>query len=314
MKTSEYIDGFLSCKNVADTTKITYRKILEKFFRWIHSQGRDPDTLTLKDIIEYFHFLKESQLTSSGLNNNYNVLKCFFNWARDYTKEYDFKNSIMHAMKRPKHDQGFRKYPLNQVEVWQLLKSIDRNTERGLRDYAMISLMLNNLLRRCEISCINLTDFNIRQGKRILFIRRKGRPFKDRFIVLTETVATAINEYLDVRVCFNEEQPLFTSISGFKRGQRLHVNSLSEIIKRRLVAIGLNSRLYSCHSLRHTAACLYLNATNDFHALQLILGHSSPITTQLYTRVLDERRKFENEAGKTLEKLIFSEHKLNKDV
>ena len=80
--------------------------------------------------------------------------------------------------------------------------------------------------------------------------------------------------------------------------------TISHIAKQHLQGIGLDSRSYTAHSLRHTAACSLLEATNDIHAVQMTLRHANPATTQLYTYHIDERRRLKAAAELRLDSLF----------
>lgn len=308
MKPSQYIEAFLSYKSVTEGSKLFYRKTLERFFLWIHSMHKDCNDLRPPDIINYFDYLNGQKLSNAYIRTIYSTLKSFFYWASLYCEPYRDQKPIMEFIKKPQYDPGFKRLPLSQYEVEKLLTSIDRNTQAGQRDYCLISLMLVTSLRRCEVVGINMSDFSIRNGKHMLWVKKKGRKQKDRFVMIPDHLREIINQYQENRICFDDEMPLYTAVGGCRRGKRLRMNSVTDILKERLKSIGLDSKFYTAHSLRHTAACLLLDATGDFHSVQLHLGHSSPRITQLYTRLLDEQKMIENKSGELLQNMIFKQN------
>ena len=102
----------------------------------------------------------------------------------------------------------------------------------------------------------------------------------------------AINDYLKVRphegVKYESKDALFLS----KRKERISNRMVQEIVKRELAKAGLDLSKYSTHKLRHTAATLmYQYGHVDIRALQVLLGHESISTTEIYTHVNDEQVK-----------------------
>lgn len=307
MKASELISLFLSEADIQHRSRSMYDFSIKKFFIWAHSQGKDPESLRRSDIINYKDHLVKSGILETTVKNYFTIVRLFFRWASDNR----YLENITDGIRHPKYKKGYKKLPLNIDQAKSLLSSIDRSDEKGLRDYAIIMLLLENGLRRSEVLSIDLKDMTQKNGKDVIFIKGKGRTYKDQFIIPSEETVQAINDYLVLRNCYDDTDPLFTSIAGTKRGQRLAAMSLSVIMKKRLKEIGLEGKYYTCHSLRHTAACLLLDNGNDLHEVQLFLRHNSPNTTQLYTRIIDEQIKFENKAGKTLHNLLFNDQKEN---
>lgn len=305
MKASELIKEFLANKSINQNSRFAYDQALRKFFLWTHTHGKDPDDLKSADFINYKDYLKEANISASTMRNYFRIVRLFYRKM----DEMGILDDITKGTRPPKYDNSFKKYPLSREQVRELLESIDRSDEIGLRDYAIIMLMICNGLRRAEANNINLSDITIKNGKHCIFIKGKGRDDKDQVIYITDPVRQAINDYLQLRNCWDDNQPLFTSAGGRSKYRRLKANSMTDVIKERLKAIGLNSKFYTCHSLRHTAACLLIDAGYDLHQVQLFLRHKSPLTTQLYTRVIDEKIKAENKASETIINIILNNPK-----
>ena len=169
----------------------------------------------------------------------------------------------------------------------------NRNCER---DYAIITLFLNCGMRLSELVGINLQDIDFDECK--LNVIGKGN--KERTIYLNKACMNAIADYLAVRPKQGikhdkkySEKALFLS----ERKNRISNRTVENIVTKQLQSAGLDTRKYSVHKLRHTAATLmYQYGQVDIRALQKVLGHESIATTEIYTHVNDEqvRNAFES--------------------
>ena len=100
----------------------------------------------------------------------------------------------------------------------------------------------------------------------------------------------ALNEYLRVRPKDNvkDKNALFLS----ERKKRISPRSIQYIVKKYIIAAGLDPEKISPHKLRHTAATLmYQHGNVDIRSLQEILGHESVATTEIYTHINKEQLK-----------------------
>ena len=96
-------------------------------------------------------------------------------------------------------------------------------------------------------------------------------------------------------------EPLFTSSSNNNRGGRLTTRTVSGIAKDHLRRVGLDSREYTAHSLRHTTAVTIMRAGGSIEDTQHVLRHSSPATTQIYTATIKEELRLRNSTESLLD-------------
>ena len=113
-----------------------------------------------------------------------------------------------------------------------------------------------------------------------------GKGNKERVIYLNKSCMTALKNYLAIRPKTNikpgSEKALFLS----ERLERISNRTVQYVVKQELLRAGLDTNKYSVHKLRHTAATLMYRYGNvDIRALQVLLGHDSISTTQIYTHV-----------------------------
>lgn len=170
------------------------------------------------------------------------------------------------------------RYTPTETEVLEMLKKPDITTLRGIRDRAILELIYSSALRRSEVSglnidCINLKDRTIRVIK--------GKENKDRFIPMTRKASEAIQTYLETSRPLYNRNPSNKALFLGEWGRRLSAYRINEIVHE---YAGFNMKI-SAHSIRHATATHMLKRGANIVYLQQLLGHSSPKTTQLYTRL-----------------------------
>lgn len=192
------------------------------------------------------------------------------------------------GLETPKIERRLPKYLTLEQSKKLLDTAKSKSDENKERDFAIITLFLNCGMRLSELVGINIKDVNFSDNK--LTVIGKGN--KERTIYLNKACIEALKDYLSVRphegIKFDSKDALFLS----KRKERISNRMVQEIVKRELGAAGLDLDKYSVHKLRHTAATLmYQYGKVDIRALQVLLGHESISTTEIYTHVDNEQVK-----------------------
>ena len=289
-QTDEIVERFLkSSSKLRQNSRDLYRRTLKQFFLWAESRLHNLDTITIVELIEYREYLlsPERGLTSLTVGSYITSLKKFYEFLES---ERRYPN-IAKSLQNPKRKQQFRKSPLSVLQATELLDHIKK---QALRDYAIINLILKTGLRTIEVIRANVGDIVVKPGgQRVLLIHGKGRDEKDDFVILTEKTYKPISEYLETRGAYSISEPLFNSTSNNSKGERLSTRTISHIAKEGLRAIGLDSKNFTAHSLRHTAGTSLLRATGDLEKTRLMLRHSDPKTTLIYVDTLTEERRLE---------------------
>ncbi len=176
---------------------------------------------------------------------------------------------------------------LGEREIEALLAAPDVSTPLGLRDRAMLELMYAAGLRVSELVGLPATAVNLRQG----VLRVTGKGGKDRLVPLGEEAQHWLQRYLA------ESRPV---LAGRRAPAALFLEAGAEpptrqafwsLVKRHAGAAGIDPARISPHGLRHSFATHLLNHGADLRALQMLLGHASLSTTQIYTLVAREQLK-----------------------
>ncbi len=161
----------------------------------------------------------------------------------------------------------------------EILEICPRTTIRGLRDYAILTLLWSNALRRSEVSKCNVSDFNPRQ--RTLKIFGKGRGTQSEIITLGQSTLKAISTYLEARTA-SAEEPLFIAHKPGYEGRRLSTNSIYNLVRTRATEAGI-AKVMSPHRVRHSAITTALDVTGgDVRRVQKLSRHANLNTLIIY--------------------------------
>ena len=148
---------------------------------------------------------------------------------------------------------------------------------------------MNCGLRLSELVGINIQDIDFTENKMTVI----GKGNKERTIYLNKACIKAIGEYLSIRNTINVKNDKLHSNKALflsERKERISRRTVQHIVYTKLAAAGLDPSKYSTHKLRHTAATLmYQYGQVDIRALQVLLGHESISTTEIYTHVDNEQ-------------------------
>jgi len=185
---------------------------------------------------------------------------------------------------------------LSREQARELLAKIDTATLLGLRDRAMLSLMIRTGIRRMDVLSAAMGALGEQQGHKTLRIMSKGN--KERLIKIPVEVARHLDAWREAAQALRQEAdktPLFCGLVKTGRGKearyllyregqsRLSEKSVWKIVLRRVKAAGISANI-TPHSTRHTFITLALDAGAPLHKVQVAAGHADPRTTERYWR------------------------------
>ena len=278
--------AFVSTQDVKESSRNLYTRTLKLFFEWVQAEGKNTANLTRTDLLEYKDALFAKGMSSLSVASYLTSLRKFYEWAES-EKLYP---NIAKGVRTPRRVQAFKKQHLTDEKSGELLNHFK---DISLRDFAIVNLILRTGLRTIEVVRADIGDITYKGSRRVLRVWGKGHDTKDDFVVLTDKAFEPIRAYLNTRKGAKEGEPLFTSDSHRNTGQRLTTRTISRLCKEGLKAIGLDSREFTAHSLRHTTAVTILKQGGDIAAAQAVLRHTSPATTQIYTESIKEELRLQ---------------------
>ena len=273
--------------------KIRFNLTQEDDFSLITIKDIDINTIkkiTLDDIHAFLSYLTTTYHSKAATRaRKASSIRVFFNYL--CAKANLIEQNPAQNLETPKLDKRLPKY-LSLEDSKKLLNATQNEDNRNMeRDYAIITLFLNCGMRLSELVGININDIDFSENKMAVI----GKGNKERTIYLNKACVRAIHEYLDVRPKdgiktdkLNSRKALFLS----ERRERISKRTVQHIVDKELTAAGLDTKKYSTHKLRHTAATLMYQYGNvDIRALQEVLGHESISTTEIYTHVANKQAR-----------------------
>jgi integrase/recombinase XerD len=278
---NELVARYLLELQVTPNSKITYGRGMKKFCTWL--TANPPERMDHGTLVKYRNYLLGQKLSSLTVNSYISAVRSFFAWA-EVSGVYV---NVASKLKGQRKAKGFLKDALSPEQVWQLLSSIDRGNIIGIRDHALINLLVRSGLRTIETARLLVKDVRSHSGTTILLVQGKNRSTKDDFVVLTPSALAPIQEYLRARGDVTEDEPLFTSHSDRNAGGKLSTRTIRDIVKSRLRDIGIDDQRISAHSLRHTCISLAIQGGASLLEAQQMARHSSSNTTMIYVHTSD---------------------------
>jgi site-specific recombinase XerD len=193
------------------------------------------------------------------------------------------------SVRGPKHSVKKGKTPvLSADEARSLLSSIESNTIAGLRDRALIGVMLFSFARVGAVVAMSVEDY-FQQGRRFWFrLHEKGG--KRHEVPAHHRAEEFLEAYIAAaRIEAQNKSPLFRSLDrqGILTDRRLSRREVLSMVKRRARLAGIPATT-CCHSFRATGITVYLDAGGTIEHAQRIAAHESPRTTKLYDRTADD--------------------------
>lgn len=240
----------------------------------------------------------ETGVSATTRSRKLSAIKSFYKYLTVRTKLLE--ESPVADMEYPKLRRSLPKYlTLEQSEA--LLRAVQGQNAK--RDYAILLLFLSCGIRRSELVGLNLSD--VYEDR----IRVVGKGNKERFVYFGTVCRKAIDEYMverNKKEGLSDPRALFIS----RDSNRISVTAVHRLVKKHLLAAGLDVDQLSAHKLRHTAATMMLSGGVDVKTLQEVLGHENLNTTQIYTHIENTELKIAADAN-PISKLDFLEKEEN---
>jgi integrase/recombinase XerD len=254
------IEQKLKLRGYSENTQRTYTSLFKNFLLFF--KDTHPVDLTETEIRNYLLYLVEQRkLSKSAQNQNINAIKFFY-------EKVLMQERKVYYLERPMKEKRLPEV-LSQEDVMNIFEALD-----NLKHKTMLMLIYSAGLRRSEMLNLRIGDVDF--NRHIVFIRG-GKGHKDRQSVLSQNLVPLLQQYL------KEYMPGFWLFEG-PTGERYSATSLQQIFKRAAKKAGVK-KIVRLHMLRHSFATHLLESGTSTRYIQVLLGHESSKTTEIYAQV-----------------------------
>ncbi|WP_305805645.1 site-specific tyrosine recombinase XerD [Stenotrophomonas sp. YIM B06876] len=282
-----FLDTIWAEQGLAQATLDSYRRDLEGLARWRNGAGGGLARIDRAGLFDYLAWRTRHRWSSRSNARLLSTLRAFFALAVRRGERAEDPAALLESPALP------RSLPkaLAESQIDALLAAPDIAAPLGLRDRAMLELMYAAGLRVSELVNLPANAVNLRQG----VLRVTGKGSKERLVPLGEESQHWLERYLQQsRPQLAGRRPVVANAEGQvplfigSHGEAVSRQQFWALVKTYAGAAAIDPASISPHGLRHSFATHLLNHGADLRVLQMLLGHSSLSTTQIYTLVARE--------------------------
>jgi integrase/recombinase XerD len=276
----QYCNNISFKKGLSNNTIVAYKSDLKIFLLWLNGNKKKFSNADRIEINNYLAYRLDNGTSLSTIQRIITCIKSFYSFLFENNI---IKNNPAQLIENPKKR---RKLPtiITENEVMKLLESPDEKTYKGLRDKCILELLYSSGLRISELLTIKINQIS----KEKKFLKIKGKGNKERLVPIGSSAMNLLIVYLDTyrsNIKINDNiDILFVN----ENGSIISRQACWEMIQR-YASISLINKKISPHNLRHAFATHLLNNGADLRTVQMLLGHASLSTTQIYTHIAKER-------------------------
>lgn len=286
LEVEEFLVWLSAERGRARTTIAAYRRDLTTYAAWLTGRGRAPIDASHHDLIDWIGAQRADGLAASTIARRLAAVRTMHRYL--VTEQYrpDDPTARVDGVRPP---SGIPK-PLTEAEVTSLLDAVIGSDPLARRDRALLELLYATGARVAEVVGLSIGDVDFDQR----MVRLYGKGSKERLVPFGRSAASALDEWFapSARAALvpvqwkrrGDAEAVFLN----QRGGRLSRQGVWLVIKKYGQRAGITAEL-SPHVLRHSCATHLLDHGADLRVVQEMLGHASISTTQVYTRVSQER-------------------------
>lgn len=275
------IESFISylhnIKKSSPNTEMSYRRDLTKMRIYLEITAASPAAceVTEENLKKYIAYMERKKFKASTISRSIASIRAFYHYLM---KEGLVREDVSDCLKAPKVE---RKAPdiLSAEEMEKLLEQPSGDSDKELRDSAMLELLYATGIRVSELIRLRLSDVNMHMG---FVICRDGD--RERMISFNHHVRDALQRYLmkarDHMATNEAKDILFVNCSGLPMSRQ----GFWKIIKSYAKKAGIEKDI-TPHTLRHTFAAHMVENGADLKSVQEMLGHSDISTTHMYVKM-----------------------------
>lgn len=279
----QFLDALWLERNLAENTVASYKLDLIALSQSLQQQDVTLLTAQTDNLQNFLMQRVQDGYKASSSARLLSATKRFFQYLYQENYRTDDPSAVLSSPKLPK------KLPkdLTESQVDALLESPSIEDPIELRDKAMLEVLYATGLRVSELVNLEISDVSLRQG----VVRIIGKGNKERLVPLGEEAIYWLEYYFKYARNNLLKNGAIDVLFPSRLGKKMTRQTFWHRIKYYAILTGINIEALSPHVLRHAFATHLLNHGADLRVVQMLLGHSSLSTTQIYTHVATERLK-----------------------
>ncbi|MEJ7739533.1 MAG: site-specific tyrosine recombinase XerD [Chitinophagaceae bacterium] len=266
-------------RSLSDNSVEAYLRDIEKFTQFLQLNHfmKTPDEIELKHLQEFVQCISELGMTASSQARTLSGLRSFYKYCQI---ENITRKDPMALIEAPRLKKALPDI-LSFTEIESIINQIDLSKPEGGRNKAILEIMYSCGLRVSELVNLRISCLHFNDG----FVRVIGKGDKERLVPVGSAAIKYVNIYLaeirkNVPLKAGNEDIVFLN----RRGTKLSRVMIFLLLKH-LVSKARIKKNISPHTFRHSFATHLVEGGADLRAVQLMLGHESITTTEIYTHL-----------------------------
>lgn len=286
IEVEEFLSWMVAEKGRAVNTVVAYRRDLRAYCEWLSTHQATVLDVTHSQLVTFVGDRRSSGAATSSIARQLAAIRMLHRYLSIEGERRDDPAAELEGVRVP---AGVPK-PLTEAEVTSLIDSVIVTQPIHRRDLALIELLYATGARISEAVGLSIGELDLDAR----LVRLYGKGSKERIVPFGSTAAAALDDWFSVsgRAMLvpdrwrsrNDAEAVFLNT----RGGRLSRQAAWQVIKGYGTRVGIADKL-SPHVLRHSCATHLLDHGADLRVVQEMLGHASISTTQIYTKVSQER-------------------------
>jgi integrase/recombinase XerD len=286
IEAEEFLVWMSAERGRARNTVQAYRRDLLQYQRWLHGRGLTPLTVSHADLTEFVAARRATEAATSSVARQIAAIRMLHRYLAVEQYRPDDPSARLDGVRVP---SGIPK-PLSEEQIGSLLDAVIGNEPIHRRDRALLELSYATGARVSEMVGLSIGDIDFDE----CLVRVFGKGSKERIVPFGRAAAAALDDWFGPSGRVRMVPPKWKrrgdaeAIFLNQRGGRLSRQGAWLVIKKYGERAGITDHL-SPHVLRHSCATHLLDHGADLRIVQEMLGHASISTTQIYTRVSQDR-------------------------
>lgn len=271
-------------KGLSDNTIAAYLTDLDKLLSYLMLEKKDWLDVTLSDLEHFSAGLHDIEIGARSQARILSGVRSFYHFLvlEDYIEQDP--TELIESPQIGRHLPDV----LTVEEINNLIACIDRSSNEGQRNCAILETLYSCGLRVSELCNLKLSDLYFNEG----FIRVLGKGSKQRLVPISPRAIQELNDYFEIRASGRIRHGYEDFVFISRLGKNISRIMVFHIIKQLADMIGLKKTI-SPHTFRHSFATHLLEGGANLRAIQCMLGHENLSTTEIYTKIDNTRLREE---------------------